>query len=402
MSARKSSYVFEYRFTILGAEKTGKSSLLRQFVERKFSAEHIATTENHLTHVVEHKKNLCVCLLVDTAGSDDFPAMRKLSITKGNAFIVVYSIDNRKSFECAKKLVETIKYLKHGSKEIKIVIVGNKNDLLKQRNVTYEEGLDFASKLHEGNVISSFLEANSKDYHTVELIFQKLLTMFSSPPPQIEVPVLLERRSTLGRIKIGARRASKGLIERKNSSPVIKVLRKTQSLSDSEVERSPKPFPSPRNVFRKMRMRSDSQPVVKTISEDNRPASPSPSPSPFRPRASSATSSISSPKLLNHSLTFNRYNLQKTSFQSVDSVCSNDSGVSDECYSPVFPRNRVMNFSELSPVMGNKFQRSHSTLSSCNSLPVTSQQFFSRSTFRRSSLSEKMRGIFKRTKSSSN
>ena len=48
---------------------------------------------------------MCVCLFIDTCGGNDFPAMRRLEISKGNSFVVVYAIDNRNSFDTCKKIV---------------------------------------------------------------------------------------------------------------------------------------------------------------------------------------------------------------------------------------------------------------------------------------------------------
>lgn len=46
--------------------------------------------------------------ILDTAGLHQFPAMRRLSIMSGDAFIVVFSVDNRESFEEALQLIQLI------------------------------------------------------------------------------------------------------------------------------------------------------------------------------------------------------------------------------------------------------------------------------------------------------
>ena len=404
-NVRKSSYVFEYRITFLGAECVGKSAIINQFIERKFLQKHQPTAEDHLTHVVEHRGNMCVCLLVDTAGSDDFPAMRKLSVTKGNAFIVVYSINDRKSYERAKKFVDEIKQVKEQSAEVKIVLVGNKNDLKNEREVTYSEALSYAGSLHEGNVITAFTESSSKDYDSVTEIIQKLLNMFIPPPPQIEVPVLKDDKRKLSFSKISKLRSStrrRSSTSAKNGSSDSSQSRRknseqksVQSFSDSEVP-SPIVPVSPdtsRIITRKCRSRSDSTPVVKVpqrfllaASATTSPEStPKQQPRSLNRRTSSplhttCIQEIGDPILISHSLSLNGALplQQKPRSNSHCGSDSSDSGVSDDC----------------SPEMPKKFN-----LGRRASLPVHNTQppvSFGFSGQRRSSISEKMKGIFRK------
>ena len=46
--------------------------------------------------------------ITDTAGSHQFPAMQRLSISKGHAFIMVFSISSRQSLEELKPILELI------------------------------------------------------------------------------------------------------------------------------------------------------------------------------------------------------------------------------------------------------------------------------------------------------
>ena len=401
LNARKSSYVFEYRITFLGAERVGKSAIINQFVEKKFLQRHRPTAEDHLTRVVEHRGNMCVCLLVDTAGGDDFPAMRKLSVTKGNAFIVVYSIDDRKSYERAKKFVEEIKQVKEQSAEVKIVLVGNKNDLESDRKVSYSEALSYAGSLHEGNVITAFTESSAKDYDSVTEIIQKLLNMFIPPPPQIEVPVLKDdskrklsfskisklRASTRRRSSTTTNSSTQSMRRQKSSEKSI------QSFSDSEVPSPVVPVsPESNRMLRKFRSRSDSTPVVKVpqrllLASAERNTSPDSTPKQSRtlsrrtssPLHTTCIQEIGDPVLISHSLSLNGYALPlqqkpRSNSHSGDSI---DSGVSDDC----------------SPEMPKKFNMGRRA-----SLPVHNTQPPLTFGFgqRRSSISEKMKGMFRK------
>ena len=49
--------------------------------------------------VISCNKNICTLQITDTTGSHQFPAMQRLSISKGHAFVLVYSITSRQSLQ---------------------------------------------------------------------------------------------------------------------------------------------------------------------------------------------------------------------------------------------------------------------------------------------------------------
>ena len=371
-NVRKSCYVFEHRITFLGAERVGKSAIINQFINKKFLSEYHPTSEHHLTYVVEHKGNMCVCLFVDTAGSDDFPAMRKLSLAKGNIFVVVYSIENPKSFTRAKHFVDEIKSVKGNSSDIKIMVVGNKLDLNATRKVSYAEGYKYATEINNReNITACFAEATATEQDSVTNLLYKLLAMFKMPS-LVEVPVLQEKKmlSMLRKHKKSKRSRKYNLPrekqELKNSASDSELVYERISTC-AECNEMPKEAKT-----QNCRTRADSHPNVK-ISEYRQSLPPINMDFSSKRRGSfspnSSKSDISSPTLISHSLCLRKCILQKP--KSVDGMdsksSSDDSGVSgDDSNSQ----------GEISPKLQSKFTGP-----------------------RRPSLSEKMKGMFKKVKS---
>lgn len=79
--------------------------------------------------MISCNKNICTLQITDTTGSHQFPAMQRLSISKGHAFILVYSVCSRQSLEELRPIWEVIRELKGPDlSQIPIMLVGNKCD----------------------------------------------------------------------------------------------------------------------------------------------------------------------------------------------------------------------------------------------------------------------------------
>ena len=81
--------------------------------------------------------------IFDTAGQEKFRALSDNYYKKANCCLLVYDITNRKSFEeCKNFFNKNIK--EKCSKDIVVIVLGNKTDLEEKREVPSEEGGGFA------------------------------------------------------------------------------------------------------------------------------------------------------------------------------------------------------------------------------------------------------------------
>jgi len=115
-----------YRLVVLGSGRVGKSSIIRRLLKDEFVEGYKATVEDLHCRDYEIDGNTIKVDILDTAGHLEFPAMRRLSISTANAFLLVYSIDDRGSFEEVRRLWEQIKEERTGYNELPCVVAGNK------------------------------------------------------------------------------------------------------------------------------------------------------------------------------------------------------------------------------------------------------------------------------------
>ena len=126
------------KIAVLGQSMVGKSALTFRFINNKFPTEHDTTIEDSYSIPAKIDDIQCQLEILDTAGQDDYQTMLDTWINSADGFILVYSIDNKESFESTKSRYDRILKLKSDQK-ISIVIAGNKCDLEEKRQVSREE-----------------------------------------------------------------------------------------------------------------------------------------------------------------------------------------------------------------------------------------------------------------------
>ncbi|XP_072295189.1 GTP-binding protein Di-Ras1a [Eucyclogobius newberryi] len=162
----------DYSVVVFGAGGVGKSSLVLRFVKGTFRDTYIPTVEDTYRQVISCDKSVCTLQITDTTGSHQFPAMQRLSISKGHAFVLVYSITSRQSLEEIKPIYQQIVSIKGSVESIPIMLVGNKSDEISQREVDTSQAEAQAKQWK-----CAFMETSAKTNYNVTELFQELLSL---------------------------------------------------------------------------------------------------------------------------------------------------------------------------------------------------------------------------------
>ena len=130
--------------------------------------------------------------VLDTAGQEEYTALRDQWIRDGEGFVLVYSITSRSSFSRVRKFHNQIQRVKESSSasspttagylsspmsqsmnmggQAPVMLVGNKSDRVTEREVSTQEGAALAKEMG-----CDFVEASAKNCINVEKAFYEVV-----------------------------------------------------------------------------------------------------------------------------------------------------------------------------------------------------------------------------------
>jgi small GTP-binding protein len=159
----------EYKIVVLGAGGVGKSCLTAQFVQNTWIEHYDPTIEDTYRKQLEVDGRQCVLEILDTAGTEQFTAMRELYLTTGHGFLLVFSITSLASLLELSELREQIIRIKDDARA-PLVLVGNKSDLEEDRAVARARA--FAVSQSWGN--APYYETSARRRTNVDEVFRDL------------------------------------------------------------------------------------------------------------------------------------------------------------------------------------------------------------------------------------
>jgi len=142
---------------LLGESGVGKTNLINAFCNLEFQKYSDSTSVSICNEVKYNYKNDTYTILIwDTAGQEKFRSINKFVIRDSKIVIIVYSIDNRNSFQ---EVDFWINYTKEnlGNDNYIMALVANKIDLFEDQVVPDEEGEEAAKKYGIEFIVTSAL-----------------------------------------------------------------------------------------------------------------------------------------------------------------------------------------------------------------------------------------------------
>ncbi|PWI75360.1 hypothetical protein PCL_06018 [Purpureocillium lilacinum] len=217
-SAAMAGRMVLYKLVVLGDGGVGKTALTIQLCLQHFVETYDPTIEDSYRKQVVIDGQPCMLEVLDTAGQEEYTALRDQWIRDGEGFVLVYSISSRSSFTRIKRFHHQIQRVKESCASspsypgspisaaspqlpVPIMLVGNKSDRVTEREVSTQEGHALARELG-----CEFVEASAKNCINVEKAFYDVVRILRRQRQQASRPPAgSSGRSRTGNGDIGGR-----------------------------------------------------------------------------------------------------------------------------------------------------------------------------------------------------
>jgi len=160
----------EVRIVVMGCGGVGKSALTIQLMQNHFIVQYDPTIEDSYRKQTVIDEETCILDILDTAGQEEYSAMRDQYVRTGQGYLLVYSVSSAYSLKELNMFRDQILRAKDADK-VPMVLVGNKCDLQPtERQVSTADGQQ------TGKVFGCpFFESSAKMRINVDNAFYQLV-----------------------------------------------------------------------------------------------------------------------------------------------------------------------------------------------------------------------------------
>ena len=167
----------QYKIVMLGCGAVGKSAITVQMVSGHFLSSYDPTIEDSYRTTINVNNQDIILNIIDTAGQEEFYALRDQYIRSGDGYIIVFSITSVTSFLEVNAIKEQLNMILDTDDNtlIPIILVGNKCDLEEYRQVQSSD----AQRLAEEWKVKYF-ETSAKNKTNINRIFEELVYLIEA------------------------------------------------------------------------------------------------------------------------------------------------------------------------------------------------------------------------------
>ncbi|KAK2861735.1 hypothetical protein Q5P01_001268 [Channa striata] len=213
-----------YRVVLLGDHGVGKTSLAGIFAGISEKDEHSGEDTYERTLTVDGEETTLI--LMDTWENDTLEvedgSSQEDCLKVGSAYVIVYSVTDRSTFDSAAELRITLRRTRQ-AENLPIILVGNKTDLVRSREVAIEEGRACAVVFD-----CKFIETSASLQHNVAELFEGVVRQIRLRRDGSDA---VQRRQSIYKCKESlsqkARRFLDRLVARNNQRMAVKVRSKS-------------------------------------------------------------------------------------------------------------------------------------------------------------------------------
>ena len=169
--------LLKLKLIVVGNQGTGKSCILNRFVNETFDENYQATIglDFQSKNVTIHDQDVRL-ILYDTAGQEKFRSLIPMYIREAQIILLIYDIADKDSFDSIPKWIQEVLDVKNS--EAVFALIGNKNDLEKERKVILKKDKNLLMKISlffkklvpkMGIILKNYLKYNYLKLFTINL-----------------------------------------------------------------------------------------------------------------------------------------------------------------------------------------------------------------------------------------
>ena len=155
---QKESYKF--KVVVVGDSGVGKTNLIKRFVSNEFKSDSKATVGvEFLSKNFIINGEIFKIEIWDTAGQERYKSITTAYYKGAKGAMIVYDVTNQTSFDNVDKWYNEIK--EKASKNINLIVIGNKNDLIDKKIINSESSIEKAKSFGIAIMETSALSASN-------------------------------------------------------------------------------------------------------------------------------------------------------------------------------------------------------------------------------------------------